>query len=168
MARDESSLEKDKAALRAMVSMGCDREMAAKAVGWSMTELREALRDDPHYARTLLRAEGQSEFQRMRVLHEATNDQKNWRAATWWLERRAERRYGRRKSRNVTTEEIQDFIDELVELVFAEVTREHDRERLVTSLAALAYGWEYDVSGPSPDFLLPAIPVDALREEPLE
>jgi hypothetical protein len=102
------------------------------------------------------------------VLHDAANDQKNWRAATWWLERRADRRYGRRKSRNVTTEEIQEFIDELVELVFAEVTREHDRERLVTSLAALAYGWEHDVSGPSPDVLLPAIPVDAKNEETFE
>jgi hypothetical protein len=165
MTRNLSALENEKVTLRTMVAMGCDREMAAKAVGWSTNELREELRNDPQYAKALLRAEGQSEFQRMRVLHDATSDQKNWRAAIWWLERRAERRYGRRRSRNVTSDEIQEFINEFIELVFAEISNEHDRERLVSGLAALAYGWEYDVSGPPADVLLPETTTDVKNEE---
>lgn len=141
-------LAEEKATLRAMTAMGCDREMAAKGVGWTVGQLRHVLGDDPEFAQVLLRAEGQAELHRMRILHNATKDEKHWRAATWWLERRAQNRYARRISRSVTTVEIQEFIDELVDIVFAEVTREADRERLVTSLAALAHEWEHEVAEP--------------------
>ncbi len=146
-------LAEEKATLRAMAAMGCDREMAAKAVGWTISQLRQVLRDDPEFAQALLRAEGQAEFQRMRNLHSATKDDKNWRAATWWLERRAQNRYARR-SRKLTTAEIQELIDELVDIVFADVTREADRERLVISLATLALSLEHDAGGLPPEALL--------------
>ncbi len=143
MAKDD--LDKNKGTLKAMVSFGCDREMAAKGVGWTVHELIQVLRDDPEFAEELLRAEGHAEFQRMRLLHEATKDEKNWRAATWWLERRGQRRYSTRHVKAVTSAEIQEFIAKLVDMVFADVTREFDRERLVTSLTALARAWEEDV-----------------------
>lgn len=148
------NLKEEKATLRAMASIGCDREMAAKTVGWTVSQLRQVLGDDPEFAQVLLRAEGQAEFQRMRILHNAIKEERNWRAATWWLERRAQNRYSRRMSRNVTTTEIQEFIDELVEMVFGAVTREADRERLVTCLAAFAQAWEHDATGPVVEPLL--------------
>jgi hypothetical protein len=142
---NNDDLEKNKGTLQAMVAFGCDREMAAKGVGWTVPELNQVLRDDPAFAQTLLRAEGQAEFHRMRLLHEVTKEEKNWRAATWWLERRGQRRYSTRHAKRVTTADIQEFIGVLVDMVFADVTREFDRERLVTSLLALARAWDEDM-----------------------
>jgi len=147
MSNDKFKEEKN--TLRAMILMGCDREMAAKGVGWTVERLREVLRDDPELAEVLLRAEGHAEYQRMRALHNATKDEKHWRAATWWLERRAQNRYARR-SRMVTIAEIQELVDEMVDMIFAGVTREADRERLVTNLAAFALSLEHEAGGQPP------------------
>lgn len=152
MARKENSLVVDKNTLRAMISTGCDREMAAKGVGWTMERLREILGDDPEFAEELLRAEGQAEYHRMRNLHNATKEEKHWRAATWWLERRARSRYAR-QSRALTTVEIQELVDEMVDMVFLDVTREADRERLVTSLAEFALALERGAGGQPPEGL---------------
>lgn len=150
----DENLKDHQETVRTMLAMGCDREMAAKAVGWTVKRLRQVLKSDPEFEQVLLRAEGQAEFLRMKLLHVASKDEKNWRAATWWLERRAQKRYSRRTAKGLTTAEIQELIDELVEIVFREVTREDDRERLVTSLAALAITLEQEAGGVLPKSVL--------------
>jgi hypothetical protein len=117
-----------------MVFFGCDREIAAHSVGWSKGQLRVELKADEQFSLELARNEGLAELHHMKLVHKATEDEKNWRAATWWLDRRSKDRKERAGKRVITPDEITEFVEELVEIVFAEVKGETDRDRLAVAL----------------------------------
>ncbi|TWU30218.1 hypothetical protein [Bythopirellula polymerisocia] len=142
--------DSDKRALRTMLFVGCDREMAAKVLGWTAEKLRKALESDTEFANELLQAEGQAEFHHMRVLHNAAKDEKHWRVAAWWLERRAKRRYGRRSQRDLTDTQLEDFIENLARIIQSEVTQDEDRQRLLEKMAEFLRGESQEITEPSP------------------
>ncbi len=138
MTRGNSKLEQEKSAISGMLHLGCDRAAAALAVGWTDEELDREAKSDPEFAQALAIAEGKAELHHMRLVHSATQDEKYWRAATWWLARRAARREARGSSHKITSAEITSFVEELVDVIFNEVKAEDDRDRVIASLLAKA------------------------------
>jgi hypothetical protein len=136
MAEVQAATERGK--ILGMVYMGCDTKVAAQTVGWSEQRLADECQNNPEFATELAEREGLAELHHMRNVHKAAEDVRYWRASSWWLDKRtAERREGK-TSFAYTVGEIQLFLEELVDLVFATVACETDRDRLVASLFAKA------------------------------
>ena len=124
-------------ALRAMVAMGCDHEMGAKALGVTPEELDDLLSRDPQFAQELWQAEGQAEFHHMRTLHAAAKDEKYWRAATWWLERRAKRYASRPRTPQLSPALLDQYLETLAEILLEEVRDPAVQRRVLARLADL-------------------------------
>jgi hypothetical protein len=134
MQHDARENDLQKSRILAMVLVGSSREVAAHSVGWSETKLRHELENDREFALDLARHEGGAELHHMNLVHKVTKDEKNWRASTWWLDRRARDRRDRASNRVITTDEIAEFIEGLARTIHAIVTVEADRDHLVTTL----------------------------------
>ena len=80
----------------------------------------------------------------MRTVHNAAGDEKYWRAATWWLEQKAKKRFSRCGARQVTTVEQQKYLGELIDVIFSEVTDDEDRERVLARLSEMANAIQSD------------------------
>ena len=122
-----------------MLCVGCDRATAARAVGVKPRDVQAQVERDPDFAKELLRSEGTAELHRMKTVHNAASDEKYWRAATWWIEQKTKKRLARRKGKQVTAVEIHDFLSELQDIVFAEMHRGDERDRLLIRLYELAH-----------------------------
>ncbi len=121
-----------------MVQMGCERASAAQAMRATIVQLQKQMEDDSEFAQELLRSEGMAELHRMKAVHKAAEDEKHWRAATWWLEQKAKRRRNRNSSKPVTTKDLQEYLKELIEVIFTSVNCEEDRDRVLMKLAEMA------------------------------
>lgn len=130
MKHDAKELDKQKSKLLGMVLTGCAREDAAHSVGWSERRLRSEVKADELFALELARSEGFAELHHMRLVHKAAEDEKNWRASTWWIDRRSKDRKERGSKRAVSTDELTEFVESLVHIILTDVTIEADRERL--------------------------------------
>jgi hypothetical protein len=122
----------------AIVALGCDRETAAKYVNQPPQALEDESRRDPGFAAELRRAEAKCELGHMRVVQQAANEGRQWRASLWWLERRAPERYARRDAGSVTRRELARFLNAVAGGIAAEVRDANDRQRVLDRLADLA------------------------------
>jgi hypothetical protein len=140
MEENAVQLNKDqKRRISAMLCVGCERATAARAVGLTPRDVQAEVERDPEFAKELLRSEGTAELHRMKTVHNAASDEKYWRAATWWIEQKAKKRLARRKGKQVTAVETHDFLSELEDIVFAEMHRDDERDRLLIRLYELAH-----------------------------
>lgn len=137
--------DQQKGHIYACVSVGCDRSTACKVARCSTRQLRNELKQDTKFCEELLRLEGAAELHRMRTLHNAAGEEKNWRAATWWLEQKTKKRFSRRRAKQVTTVELQQYLGELVDLMFSEVTSDEDRDRVSARLLEMAHAMQTDL-----------------------
>lgn len=138
--QDKPITDSDKQALRGMVSMGCASDVAAQTLGWTPEQLADTLRSDPAFALEVSQAKGKAHFHFVRSLHSASKDEKNWRAATWWLERRAQKQFGRNKNQVWTDADLVAFLDALTQIVVQSVHDPEDGQRLLAELGVLAQG----------------------------
>ncbi|WP_146445271.1 hypothetical protein [Botrimarina colliarenosi] len=121
-----------------IVSVGCDRETAARYVGCRLEQLNEELANDGSFAAELRHAEAGSELTHMRNIQQAARDERHWRASVWWLERRLPERYARREAGSVTRRDLLRFLGSVASGVAAAVRNEEDRQRVLDSLGELA------------------------------
>lgn len=143
--------ENQKNSMLQMIRMGCDRAEAAKTMYVGAARLHRELKRDSEFAQELLRAEGAAELHRMNTLHKAADDVKHWRAATWWLEQKAKKRFARKRTRHATTRDMQQYLAELVDVIFSGVKCEEDRERVLQRLAEMANALDAKVDEPDMD-----------------
>jgi len=129
-----SVTETQKKEVCAILSVGCDRQAAAKYVGCSWREIRAAMLADRRFASDVHRAEAGAELTHMQNVRNAARDDKHWRASVWWLERRAPERYGRREAGAVTPRQLERLVELLAEVVSEEVHELQDRRRLLERL----------------------------------
>lgn len=137
--------DQQKGHIYACVSVGCDRAAACKVARCTMRQLRNELEQDTEFSEELLRLEGATELHRMRTLHNAAKEEKHWRAATWWLEQKAKKRFSRRQAKQVTTVELQQYLGEMIDLMFSEVASDEDRDRVVARLSEMAHAIQADL-----------------------
>ncbi len=121
-----------------IISVGCDRETAAKYVGCTPASLEETAHADPAFAVALRRAEAGCELAHMRNLQQAARDERHWRASVWWLERRAPERYARRDVGAVSRRELVRFLGAVASGIAGVVRHEEDRQRVLDKLSELA------------------------------
>ena len=121
------------------------------------------MRRDAKFAAQLSRAEATAELSHMRNLQNAAKDEKHWRASVWWLERRAPERYARRAADAISTAQLQAFVEELADVLVAEITSPSDRQRLLTRLSQIACEIQ-DVPSDEPMRAQEAPPDEADRE----
>ena len=81
-----------------IISVGCDRDTAAKYVGCTVEQLSDHAIREPRFAEDLRRAEAGCEVAHMRNIQQASKEDRHWRASVWWLERRLPERYGKREA----------------------------------------------------------------------
>ncbi|MEM9187016.1 MAG: hypothetical protein AAGB00_11020 [Planctomycetota bacterium] len=127
-----------------IAAVGCDRQIAARYLGCTMADLQRAIQSDASFARSLEQAEAGAELVHMKNLKDAAQEEKNWRASVWWLERRSPDRYGRRDARSVTPTQLQKFVEALGRIIAEEVHYAEDRDRLLSRLEELLQ----EVAGP--------------------
>jgi hypothetical protein len=113
------------------LSVGCDREAAAKLCDCTHWDIHCAMQRDAAFADEVRRAEGASELVHVRNVQNASQDAKNWRASVWWLERRSPERFGKRGAGTVTTRQLKAFIAQLATIVTQEISDANDRQRLL-------------------------------------
>jgi hypothetical protein len=70
----------------------------------------------------------------MRTVQKAAKDEKNWRAAVWWLERRSPERFGSRSAGAVTARHLKAFLTMAGDVLNTEIRDPTDRERVMSRL----------------------------------
>jgi hypothetical protein len=114
-----------------LVSAGCDREIAVLLAGCKWSEFQRTSVADEEFAGELARSEASAELVHVRNVQAAAKDVMNWRSSTWWLERRAPNRYGKRDPRSIRPEELQEFINELTQRLSELVRHEPARSQVL-------------------------------------
>ncbi|MEN1679471.1 MAG: hypothetical protein AAGJ46_07740 [Planctomycetota bacterium] len=129
--------EEQKSEACTVAALGCDRQIIARYLGVSPAEMQHHLGRDSDFARRLTQAEARAELLHLTKVREAAQEEKNWRAAVWWLERRAPDRYARRDAGSLTPTQVRRFVDTLTEAIAEEVKDPDDRQRLIERLQRL-------------------------------
>lgn len=124
--------------VRAILSVGCDRQTAADYVGCSLGDLRRVMQHDTAFRTSIRRAEASVELSHMRNVQETAKNKNDWRASVWWLERRSPERFGRRSAGAITARQLQAFVAILVDALKEDVRSEEDRSRIITRLKTIA------------------------------
>ena len=124
--------------LQGMLAMGCERETAAKTLGWSRERLEEVLKSDAELAGDMLQAEGKAELYYMRNLHLAAQDEKHWRASTWWFDHKTKKEDSRTSLLRKFASLLESFIERLIRIVQVEVKQNDDRQRLLDRFRELS------------------------------
>jgi hypothetical protein len=114
-----------------VLSVGCDRETAANIVGCTTSEIANAMRDSPEFAKSVRQTEAMVEMAHMRTVHEAAKDPKNWKASVWWLEVRSPERFVSRGADTVTSRQLKAFIQLLSHNLNEDIRNDEDRERIL-------------------------------------
>jgi hypothetical protein len=117
-----------------ILSVGCDRETAANFIGCTLADIVRAMRSDADFNASVRRTEASAELQHMRTVQNAAKDEKNWRAAVWWLERRSPERFGSRSAGIVTSRHLKAFLTLVGDCLNSEIRDAADRERVIVRL----------------------------------
>ena len=112
---------------------GGDRASACDVVGVTQVQLRLEMKRDPEFAEQVARAEASMELRQMDKVIKATNDEKNWRASVWWIERRTRERL-RGAGRSLTEDNIFDLVDAMARAIAEEVADSEIQRRLIERL----------------------------------
>ena len=127
----------DKNGILAVVALGASLETAARYFKREPQEILDALTDDADFQRDFKQAQEQAEVFFLKQVKTAALDAKNWRAATWSLERLRPDRYGRIKADAISVEEIKTLFARLRATIAAEFDNESERQKLEAKLDAL-------------------------------
>lgn len=128
---------KTKTGILAVVSLGATLETAARYFKREPREIVDEIAADAEFQRDFQQAREQAEVFFLKQVKSAAQDAKNWRAATWSLERLYPDRYGRLKADSVSVDELRALFERLRETIAAEFQEPADREKIEAKLDAL-------------------------------
>jgi hypothetical protein len=135
---NSSLTAEQKNSICSVLSLGCDRETAANWVACSLADIRRAMRADAAFAANLRHAEAGAEMKHMRVIYNASEDVKNWRASVWWLERHSPERFGPRVAGQITRRQLKAFIELMSEIVLSSTSGSESRQLVLGRLKSLS------------------------------
>src|SRR5262245_10728832 len=96
-----------------IMRLGCSRCTAAAYLRASPEAVSETVRSVPQFAVELAKAEASCEVLALKQVSKALQEEDDWRAAVWLLERRDPDRYVARKPGQVTPEQAAEFLRQL-------------------------------------------------------
>ncbi len=126
-----------KTGILAVVSLGATLETAARYFKREPSELVDELVDDPEFQREVKQAQEQAEVFFLKQVKSAALDAKNWRAATWSLERLYPDRYGKIKAASISLDELRALVERLRDTISEEFEAPQDREKIEAKIDAL-------------------------------
>jgi hypothetical protein len=126
----------------AIVAVGCSRAVAAQYVGCDIRAIRRRVLVDPDFADAIERAESHHEIMNLKNINEAGKVERHWRAAAWALEHAYPDRYGKRRARTLTFEQVAGILSQFADAIVEDVPDPAARERIVERLGALAAEFE--------------------------
>ncbi|MEM9656957.1 MAG: hypothetical protein AAF961_01220, partial [Planctomycetota bacterium] len=121
-----------------VAAVGCDRQTACRYVGCSPGDVAAEMIADATFRARLLRAEASAKLTHLRNVHQASQDEKNWRASVWWLERRDPEQYGGQPARPLDVAQLEAVVLQIAEAIAAEVSNPVEIERLITRIEKIA------------------------------
>ena len=113
-----------------LLTMGCSRKSAARSIGATADELRQALATDEKFASEVERAETALEQYCLQRMRESANTDTGWRAAAWLLERRLPERYGKAKPEQITQEAVTKYMQQVFLILEEEITDQELKQRI--------------------------------------
>jgi hypothetical protein len=121
-----------------VISVGCDRDTAAKYARTTWADLHAAMHADPSFAVRVRYEEAVTEIKHMTQIRIASKKEANWRISVWWLERLAPDRYGPRGSGEVNARQLKKFVEHVGATLINDVHHDEDRDRLLARLQSTA------------------------------
>jgi len=118
----------------AIVAMGCSLETAAKYFKYPLEKIYREIEKNKEFAQSINQAEEQAEIFFMRQIKNAALEIKNWRAATWSLERLYPNRYGKLKADSLNLQEVQRIFERLVQIFMNEISSNEDKIKIEEKL----------------------------------
>jgi hypothetical protein len=163
MSNDAASDEFDRTLFCRAVQAGCDRSTACNVVGVSLEALAAAMEANAELRRQVLAAEAKAEVQHMTSILNASKDEKNWRTSAWWFDRRdALRASADKQQRQAPPALAAAAIEQLAELIAADVPEIERRCALVARLLDAAGAPREPDESPAA-LALPAPPAGEIR-----
>ncbi len=129
--------EAKKSQICALLTLGCSRRVAAKQVGCAAITIRRTAVRDHDFGERIRQAESRQEVLHLENIQAAAKETKYWRASAWVLERRQPKRYGRRQSKHVTTEQMSKFMTQIGAMIAREVPSAAIRKRIMARLGEI-------------------------------
>jgi len=133
---------KQKSEILAVLSLGCSRAAAARCVRCTPYLLQREMSDHPQFAEQVVKAEEGIEVFCLSYLRKAVQHKQHWRAAAWLLERRLPDRYGIKKGKTLTPEQVQKFMAACIQIIAEELPEQEQREKILNRLVEETSGLE--------------------------
>ncbi|MDO4587370.1 MAG: hypothetical protein Q4C95_08740 [Planctomycetia bacterium] len=121
----------------AIISLGCDIDTAAVYLKKNPKDIYREIKNDKNFELEVKQAEKQAEVYLIKQIKDAASSEKNWRAATWFLERLRPNKYGKNKQNRYSVEKIIEFVSILTNIVIDEISNEDDKQRIQNRFNAL-------------------------------
>jgi hypothetical protein len=113
-----------RADIAAFLRLGCSRRMAAEMVGCHHTTITRTAQRHPEFARLLADAESAVDIAALERIQKAGEENKNWRAAAWVLERRHPEEFGRRTPHAFCGDQIMALLSRIFAFTIPVVPKE--------------------------------------------
>jgi hypothetical protein len=97
----------------ALLTCGFSRRAAARHVGCSHSSIARAVARDPHFAAQLIDAEYRADFNALKIVRNAAQQEKYWRAAAWILERRLPDDFGPPRPNTFSGDQVMALLAEV-------------------------------------------------------
>ena len=117
-----------------ILTVGCSRRKAARYVNCAPSTIRNTAERDADFAEKLAHAENSSEVMHLRNINTAAKEPRYWKASAWALERLRPEFYGHRNPDLVTPEQIVELLQQVAEMIVAEVPVDKYRKAIIKKL----------------------------------
>ncbi len=118
----------------AILALGGTRKMAVEYAGCTKAQVQTECKNNPFFAERLRLSELRPEIELLRAMFTAATDPKQWRAATWTLERFYPRRYGKQRRDEISSKDLVSFIKRIEQVLEQEIADHATRRKIIEQL----------------------------------
>ena len=128
----------------ALLSLGFSRRTVARHVGCTHTTIARAAERDPHFAFQIADAEMRADFGALKQVRDASKQDKYWRAAAWFLERRLPDEFGKRPAHSFSGDQVMALLAEVFSYTIGAL-KESEKDRFLRAFGNTLRGVEKSV-----------------------
>jgi predicted secreted protein len=126
--------EQQQSRVCAILALGGTRRMAVEYAGCTKAQVQAERQKNPFFAERLRLSELRPEIELLRTMFQAATDPKQWRAATWTLERFYPRRYGKQRRDEISSKDLVSFIKRIEAVLEQEIADHATRRKIIEQL----------------------------------
>jgi hypothetical protein len=119
-----------RAEIASLARLGCSRRMCAELVGCHHATIARTAARHPEFARQLADAEGAVDIAALERIQKAGEENKNWRAAAWVLERRHPEEFGRHTPHTINGDQVMKLLARIFDFTIPVVPEDKVKEFL--------------------------------------